>query len=715
MNFLQQLNIISSVPFKAYGNPQFVAAAQLNALPQTRQSGQYVSQYNYQNQRPNSQVFSDQRRSQNYENPPNSQQWGAQNVDDQNASKESTVNTKKYEIRRPAIRKEFYDIEEKVIVRPAGTALIELDPPFSKTLKQDDRQNATSGQSNQRGQLRQQPFQRQQEQEQQQQQLQQQQQRSYQSPANYAYFDNQPYAQQVPIGTPVFSVPGGVHHGYPGVIPHPQPVQPIPQPAPLPQPRPIPRPIPQPYPQPVPDCDQGYPQSQPQPRPFVPRPVPQQPPINYLPPHETPSQMPYHPTTFQPPTQPQPQPGRRHHHRQHSVVISSTTPVTIVEDYVPNNGVQGYNQNNEINPNNSVVDIVYAQDRNRPPTNAHDDTDTTFESEDPDEFLHEIPPNGDASGKYRVDQTDQFFHELPRSRTRANYQSPTIHVESRSHGSPKIYSEDLKQPTEDDEKNRNATKGNDKQAQLIDLYTGNGGVTEVGGVTPRPNAAYTAPRESDNSNNDYNSNSNEFKDIGGVRARVIQVTPAPPNAVPQETTNTRRVVVSKHVTTVQEVEIPARRNSTVKASRNNSSSENSQNSFSTPGHFVNVRIEEYPSSTPSYSSVASNSGEQFSSTSQSASSTPEYDAVVISTTPDYNNNGRNGQYNAASTQSDFTSSESDVQYTPNASSERQQSGRLIGDNSNDVQPNRAPIARRVIYVRPVSQEFAQLRASPPRN
>ncbi|XP_015585634.1 uncharacterized protein LOC107263213 [Cephus cinctus] len=42
------------------------------------------------------------------------------------------VSTRKVEVRRPAIQKQFYDIEERVIIRPAGSALVELDEPTSK-------------------------------------------------------------------------------------------------------------------------------------------------------------------------------------------------------------------------------------------------------------------------------------------------------------------------------------------------------------------------------------------------------------------------------------------------------------------------------------------------------------------------------------------------------------------------------------------------------
>lgn len=45
------------------------------------------------------------------------------------------VATRKFQVRRPAIQKQFYDIEERVIVRPAGSALLELDEPLSKVQK----------------------------------------------------------------------------------------------------------------------------------------------------------------------------------------------------------------------------------------------------------------------------------------------------------------------------------------------------------------------------------------------------------------------------------------------------------------------------------------------------------------------------------------------------------------------------------------------------
>lgn len=45
------------------------------------------------------------------------------------------VSTRKVKVRRPALRKEFYDIEHRVIVRPAGSATLELSQPISKEQK----------------------------------------------------------------------------------------------------------------------------------------------------------------------------------------------------------------------------------------------------------------------------------------------------------------------------------------------------------------------------------------------------------------------------------------------------------------------------------------------------------------------------------------------------------------------------------------------------
>ena len=45
------------------------------------------------------------------------------------------VSTRTFQLRRPAIQKQFYDIEERVVVRPAGSALVELEEPLAKIQK----------------------------------------------------------------------------------------------------------------------------------------------------------------------------------------------------------------------------------------------------------------------------------------------------------------------------------------------------------------------------------------------------------------------------------------------------------------------------------------------------------------------------------------------------------------------------------------------------
>lgn len=59
------------------------------------------------------------------------------------------VKLRRYQIHRPGIKKEFYDVEERVIVRPAGSALIELDPPIKKQDVTEYRPNDRNHVSNQ--------------------------------------------------------------------------------------------------------------------------------------------------------------------------------------------------------------------------------------------------------------------------------------------------------------------------------------------------------------------------------------------------------------------------------------------------------------------------------------------------------------------------------------------------------------------------------------
>lgn len=88
------------------------------------QNGRYQDQYNRQNQ------F-------NRPNQSNRKGLGAENRNVYADRMPYTnngeqVKLRRYQVHRPGIQKEFYDIEERVIVRPVGSALIELDAPTKK-------------------------------------------------------------------------------------------------------------------------------------------------------------------------------------------------------------------------------------------------------------------------------------------------------------------------------------------------------------------------------------------------------------------------------------------------------------------------------------------------------------------------------------------------------------------------------------------------------
>lgn len=98
------------------------------AEPQSARSqyrDQYNDQYRDQQYNPsqmerNVQILNDRRGGNNY----------ARNMPYTNNGEQTKL--RRYQIHRPGIQKEFYDVEERTIVRPAGTALIELDPPTKK-------------------------------------------------------------------------------------------------------------------------------------------------------------------------------------------------------------------------------------------------------------------------------------------------------------------------------------------------------------------------------------------------------------------------------------------------------------------------------------------------------------------------------------------------------------------------------------------------------
>lgn len=306
---------------------------------------------------------------------------------------------------------------------------------------------------------------------------------------------------------------------------------------------------------------------------------------------------------------------------QQDVYVSSTTPVsvTIIENY------DDKNKNNQNKQFNNTQDIIYAKNGHLTTPGYHNNNNNnnngTFygnEEEDIDQIDDELPPRGDTSrsNNYRADQPDQFYHEPSHSRyTTGPYQPPVKNVQTNYNGEPTERNEYAEEIPVGRYTNQNPTNANskytapdDRQQRLIELYTGNGGVSEVGkshdaytdgsnnnnnyysgsnsnGGSNSQNAAYTnggnnnnnyysgsnnndgknsqnaAYTNGDNSNYYSGSNSNnnndgkngQYKDAGNVRARVISVTPAPDNAVPAEHVNTRRIVVSKYIETVEDV------------------------------------------------------------------------------------------------------------------------------------------------------------------
>lgn len=263
---------------------------------------------------------------------------------------------------------------------------------------------------------------------------------------------------------------------------------------------------------------------------------------------------------------------------QKEVFVSSSTPVsvTIIESGENNNGSTNQNSNNQINNN---PDIIYAKNGRLTLPSNNNKNFYGNDEDDVDQVADELPPRGDSasSNNYRASEPDQFYHEAPRGRYTNNgpYQPPVRNVQTKYNGEPterNEYAEEIPAGRYNDQQQQlqqqqqNSTGPNskyvngDQNQRLIELYTGNGGVTEVG----RSHAAYTSGENSDytnNNNNNYNNNNNdnghEYKNVGNVRARVISVTPPPENSVPSEHINTRRIVVSKYIQTVEDVDTSA--------------------------------------------------------------------------------------------------------------------------------------------------------------
>lgn len=372
----------------------------------------------------------------------------------------------------------------------------------------------------------------------------------------------------------------------------------------------------------------------------------------FIAPEYTPSTTTYSPTPVQyTPTKTTPT-SSSSTQKQTDVFISSTTPVSVVI----------VDKNNNANQNRTEFqgqDVIYA---NQGQSNENS----------PDQFQNELPPRGDIS-QYRSE--DQFYHELPRSRYSNDPNRPpqTFNVYSRSNGEPTegpYYKGEEAEIVEINGRNfsqinQNQTStGNDQQARLIKLYTDGDGISEVGQSEDRTNVngQYVA-----DSGNRYNTN--DRNDVGRVRARVVSVTPPPAAALPTETVNRRRIVVSKPVTTIQEV--VESDNSTANAQRASYSEGQNQRNFS--DYNENYRNENIYNQ-------------------------------------NYNSNYRSG----SNTNQGFGDN---YDQKLNDGSQAKKSNYEKSPRSSDVYISATPTtaSERIIYVQPVSQDFAQQKAVDPKN
>lgn len=162
---------------------------------------------------------------------------------------------------------------------------------------------------------------------------------------------------------------------------------------------------------------------------------------------------------------------------------------------------------------------------------------------------------------------------------------------------------------------------------------------------------YTENDEDQPSSRYTSNNSQNDQNVGSVRARVISVTPPPATAVPTETVNKRRIVVDVPITTVQEV---------VEAADNSNSTGNSQNYRQNFNNNANGQYRSNKYNTENNENYYNNNNYDTSKANYEAKKPTSSNGVYISTTP-------------------------------------------------------TTASQRIIYVQPVSQDFAQQKATPPKS
>lgn len=420
--------------------------------------------------------------------------------------------------------------------------------------------------------------------------------------------------------------------------------------------------------------------------------------------------------------------------QQSDIFISSSTPVsvTIVD--------KNEDASTKTDSAQDTPDIVYAsQDQSQ------------FDTNSADQVQNELPPRGDLS-QYQAEQSDQFYHELPRSRytNGPNRQPQAFNVYSRSRGEPTetpFNSQEKADLVEiDEKKDRNFT---DNQ---------------------NTNSRYT------NSNDGQQNKNAQFQDAGNVRGRVIAVTPAPATFTPTETVNRRRIVVDKPVELVQEVVEPDNSTTNVQQ-RGNYRSNYSDGRENQGNQNFNKQNNDFESNNGDGDSAQFNSFSGESERYQNANDDDKFNGYDNSgrnadyqqENSDFNgqyrneneyenfgnqNSNYNGKYQNENADSDQRSnyngqyrnentnfnnrnsnqkgeyrnqnqnqfSNSDVNYARNSNDQRSKNANFE-DSVSSTTPSSAGVyisttpssaSQRIIYVQPVSQEFASQKAVPPK-
>lgn len=393
---------------------------------------------------------------------------------------------------------------------------------------------------------------------------------------------------------------------------------------------------------------------------------------------------------------------------QSDIFISSSTPVSVtIVDTKNENATTKTTKPTKTADDDR--DIIYADDEGQ------------FEENTPDQVRNELPPRGDIS-QYQSEPSDQFYHELPRSRytNGPNRQPQAQNVYSKSRGEPTEF--DAQEHADlveiDDDNDRNFTNKQDQQGR----YTSNG------------------------------NKNGQYQDDGNVRGRVIAVTPAPATYQPTETVNHRRIVVAKPVNLVQEV-VEADNSTTTNDQRGNYRANyveergNQDNNDRYQNSDFNGNSEQYGR----YQNV-NNNNDQFNGNDEfNRNADYQGDNADFRRNTEYNGQYRNensnfdrssnynGQYRNENTNSGARNSKQKSDYKVNNSNEYSDAN-YNGDvnyarTSNDQKSKNAKYedsvspttpagvyisttpssaSQRIIYVQPVSQDFASQKAVPPK-